>query len=185
MSRIAVWGVPALLAAGIGQATVVERVTLEELVERSTRIVQGRCVRTWAAWDSATRLIWTHSELQITDELKGSRTPAVVVSEPGGVLDGVGMAVEGVPHYRPGEEVVVFLYRTPLGQWRTRGLGQGKFTLTPDRRVKTTVSGAALVSPQGVARPRGLEQEQLDQMGVDEFLGRVRALVLQRPQGAR
>ena len=159
------------------RATVVERLTLEELVDRSPIVTHARAVRTWAAWDPQTGAIWTHTELLVIEGLKGGAARSVIVSEPGGVVGEVGMAVEGVPRYRPGEEVVAFLYRTPLGLIRTRGLAQGKFTVVGDR-IRVNAHGAALIA-SGAASP-GLRHEQLDRLPRDQFLGLVRGL-LQRP----
>src|SRR5437867_10443567 len=116
-----------LLAAAPAGATMVERLSLEQLVERSERIVQGRCERTWSDWDAKHQSIWTHWEIQVTEPIKGGPVTKLVISEPGGIVGDVGMLVEGVPHYEPGEEIVLFLYKTPIGYWRSRGLGQGKY----------------------------------------------------------
>lgn len=179
-----------ILLVAVAQATVVPRVTLEELVENSDLIVQAHCARSWAAWDENTRVIWTHAELLLTEGVKGPAGRSVVVSEPGGVVGEVGMTVEGVPHYRPGEEVVVFLYRAPNGLLRTRGLGQGKFTVvagsaTTERLVRTNSGGMALVSPPGAERSRGIKQEDLDRLKLDEFLGLVRSLASRQSRGGR
>ena len=124
----------ALAVAGSVAATVVVRLTLEELVERSEVVVHGRCLRTWAAWDAERRFIWTHNEIQVLDRWKGAAGAAVVVSELGGIVGDIGMAVDGVPQYQAGEEMVLFLSRTPNGYWRTRGLGQGKHEVQVDSR---------------------------------------------------
>jgi hypothetical protein len=70
----------------------------------------------------------------------------VIVSEPGGVVDGVEMGIEGVSHPRTGEEVVLFLYRAPNGMWRMRGLGQGKLRVIDDR-VYPSLEGLSLIEP--------------------------------------
>ncbi len=172
------------VTATAARATVVERMSLESLVDRATWIAQARCERTWAAWDARTGAIWTHAELQVLDSLKGGVAGQIIVSEPGGTIGDVGMAVEGVPRYRGGEEVVVFLYRTPAGFLRTRGLGQGKFTVVPDpqgkeRRVRLNVAGAALVSPTD-AMTRGVTLERLDGMGLEQFVSLIKATVTRR-----
>ncbi|MBI3665644.1 MAG: hypothetical protein HY236_05355 [Acidobacteria bacterium] len=163
--------------------------SLEDLSDRSDLIVQARCVRTWAAWDAQKQIIWTHAELELQAGLKGAPSQRIVVSEPGGMVDGIGVLVEGVPHYQAGEEVVVFLYRTPGGLLRTRGLGQGKFTVFADRTtgalaVRNNAGRLGLVSPQG-AEPRGIQREELDGMGLEKFLGIVRGLVAARSEGVR
>ncbi|HEX8986298.1 MAG TPA: hypothetical protein VF767_12715, partial [Bryobacteraceae bacterium] len=58
----------------------------------------------------------------------------------------------------PGEEVVVFLRRTPAGYWRANGWGQGKYTVVRSAggasRIRATLEGITLASPPG----RGLIQ---------------------------
>jgi hypothetical protein len=177
----------AALAVGAAQATLVERVSLEQLVDGSARIVQGRCLRTWSAWDATHQNIWTHSEIQVTDLLKGDAGQTVVVSELGGEVGDLGMRVEGMPQYQPGEEMVLFLYQTPIGLWRTRGLGQGKFIVLRDApagaaRVRADLQTAALTEPAGGA-PQGTDLRRLDGLALDSFKTQVRALV-KRPAAA-
>jgi hypothetical protein len=174
------------LAVPIGAiATMAPRLSLEEMVQGSERIVHGRCVRTWSAWDAARQFIWTHSEIEILDPLKGGPLRTVVVSEPGGVVDGIGMSVEGAPRYPTGEEMVLFLYRTPVGYWRARGMGQGRFNIWNDaqgvRRVRGGASGVALVETAVAAQP-GTDLRLLEGSRLDELKTRGRAM-LARPAG--
>ena len=107
-------------------ATIVPRLSLEEMVARSETIVSGQVTRIWTAWDSRHRFIWTHSEILVSNVTKGSRSERIVVSEPGGVVDGFGMQIAGTPGYMPGEQVMVFLERMPNGYLRTARHGSGK-----------------------------------------------------------
>jgi hypothetical protein len=108
-------------------ADVPPRLSIEQLTAQSDAIVSGRVIRTWAAMDSENRFIWTHYEIRVHDTLKGSARSTIVISEPGGVLNGVFLQVSGSTRYADGEEVAVFLYRTPIGYLRTTNYGQGKF----------------------------------------------------------
>jgi hypothetical protein len=126
-----------LLALSLAaSAAVAPELTLEQLAARSEIIAHARVERSWMAWDGAHKYIWTHHELHVIDPIRGSAGP-VVVSEPGGFLNGVGMRVSGAVEYRPGEEIVVFLYRTPVGFYRAVGQEQGKLAISRDRRVRT------------------------------------------------
>jgi len=162
------------LLAAAASAAVVPRFDFDSLVERSDLIARARCLRSWSAWDQQKRFIWTHYELALVDPLKGARAATVVVSEPGGVVGDAGMLIEGVPRYAGGEEVVVFLYRTPEGLLRTRGLAQGKFHVAADpstgqRRVRASIAG--LHAPP-------------EPLALDEFLRRIRG-ALNRLPGSR
>src|SRR5689334_1889508 len=93
-----------LLAFGtICRATVVPRLTFEDLVDGSERIAHGRVERSWVAWDPAHRFIWTHYLIRVTENLKGSSEATLVTSEPGGSLDGINLQIPGVVTYSSGE----------------------------------------------------------------------------------
>jgi hypothetical protein len=116
--------VPVLLSA-----SSLPRLSLEDLARQSDTIVAGHVVRTWTAIDSENKFIWTHYEIKVGSTLKGRAQASVVVSEPGGTLNGVTLLVPGSTPYTVGEEVSVFLYRTPIGYLRTTNYGQGKFVI--------------------------------------------------------
>ncbi len=103
------------------------RLSLEQLTEQSDSIVSGRVVRHWAALDSENRFIWTHYEVSVGDTLKGARHATVIISEPGGMLNGIFLQVTGSTRYADGEDIAAFLYRTPIGYMRTTNYGQGRF----------------------------------------------------------
>lgn len=142
-------------------ATSVIRLSLEETVARAEWIVEGDVVRNWCGWDSGHRFIWTHTEIAVRDRWKGSTGQTVTVSEPGGEVDGKGLAIAGMVRYTPGEHVVVFLYRTPVGLVRTVGLAQGKLKVAEGDVVHNSLPDAMLVSPAGV-RPAGTSIGDLD-----------------------
>jgi hypothetical protein len=123
---------PAFLSAIDG----VPRLSLEDLVAHSDTIVEGKVVRTWTAMDPENRFIWTHYEIRVGNRLKGSAQETVEIGEPGGTLNGVTLLVPGAALYKQGEQVSVFLYRTPIGYLRTTNYGQGKFML-PDAASRT------------------------------------------------
>jgi hypothetical protein len=169
------------LMAGFCHAAPVPRLTLAEMVESSDYIVEGAVLRSWADWDAAHRLIWTHYELTVRDWLKaptaGKRT--IVVSEPGGTVDGVTIRVPGAAPYSPGEEVVVFACWEPPGYLRTAGDGQGKFTVTGfaglrGRRVRR---GDGVVQMLRDARD---DDERLDGAPLDEFKYWIRRALAER-----
>lgn len=128
----------ALLAAACGcvsQAAVLPSFTLDQLVRQSGVIAHGRVTRSWCAWDSSHKYIWTHYSFAVIDPLRGAQAGAIEIAEPGGSLDGLHMQVSGAVAYAIGEEAVVFLYRTPVGYWRAFGGVHGKYTVGADRHV--------------------------------------------------
>ena len=178
-----------LLCFAAAQATLVPRLSLEQLAAGSELVVHGTVVRRWAAWGPSGQFIWTHHEVRLADVLKGRPALSVVVSEPGGEIGNIGMAVAGAPRYQVGQEVVLFLERTPIGYLRGSGWGQGNFSViesTTDRTrtVRSAHGGAALIEvPQVAGAPPGVPQTapaSLDGLSVDECKTRLRRL-LARP----
>ncbi len=89
-------------------ATIVPRLELPELVALAKGIHLGTVTSESVAWNEAHTLIFTTYNLEVTRTLKGSPTDSITLIEVGGALDGVALAVDGVPTYRVGEEAVVF-----------------------------------------------------------------------------
>ena len=133
------------LICAAAQATLVPALSLEELANQSEIIAHGRVTSSWAAWDSGNKYIWTHYRMEVLDPIRGSPGASVVASEPGGSLDGVTMRISGAPDYATGEELIVFLYRTPIGYLRATGYGQGKYTVTAQRRMRASLNGFELL----------------------------------------
>ena len=129
--------------------TSIVRISLEQTVAQAEWIVEGDVVRNWCGWDSAHRMIWTHAEIAVKDRWKGSIGSTVTISEPGGSVNGMAIDVPGMVRYLPGEHVVAFLYRTPIGFIRTVGLSQGKLLIDAQGVVHATAPEALMVSAQG------------------------------------
>src|SRR6185437_15429221 len=94
---------------------------------------RGGATRFWMSWDSVHKYIWTHYEISVAEALRGPAERSFVVSEPGGSLDGVRMQTSGTVPYSVGEDVVLFVYRTPIGFWRVFGGPRRAALLGPTR----------------------------------------------------
>jgi len=162
-------------AATWAVAAVYPRISLETLVDHSPVIVEGRVTRSWTAWDSEHKYIWTHYQLQVFDRLRGGGG-TVTVSEPGGSLDGVNMAVSGAQPYVANEHVLLFLFQTPLGYWRTLGGGQGKFAVGEDGRIASAARGMEV---NGAAQ--GTPLSAVDRMLLTQFKAMLRKMIQSRP----
>ena len=171
MKRVLILSLVCLAA----QATLVPALSLEELIERSEIIAHGRVASSWPAWDSGHKYIWTHFRLDVLDPIRGNPGASVVVSEPGGSLDGVSMSISGAPDYALGEEAIVFLYRTPIGYLRATGYGQGKYTVAPNLRVHANLKGLELLNRDGASSLSTLEG-----LTAAEFKARVRDAIRSR-----
>lgn len=142
-----------MLLAGTASATLVPRISFEALTDASELIVSGHVTRSWTAWDSEHKYIWTHYELAATSAYKGVAATGSLVefAEPGGALDGKVMMIEGAVNYGPGDQVVVFLSRMPNRYLRTTGWAQGKYEVdTAGRLHGSAALGDALRSLEGM-----------------------------------
>jgi hypothetical protein len=158
-------------------ATVVPRMSVEQLAADSAWIVHGRVIG--SSTGSSGQFIWTHYRVEVLDGLKGGPSREITISEPGGTLNGITMQVEGAVQFEPAEEVVLFLYRTPIGYWRTTGYWQGKVDVIESsgvRRVQTSFGAAS--APQGrrkfTAR-RGADA--LNGSTLEQFKAQIRSMV--------
>ncbi len=174
--------------AALCTATSVPRLTVEQLIDQSESIVSGQVVRSWSSWDRSYQFVWTHHEVTLQDAVKGELQGTVVVSEPGGTVDGKTMLIPGAVQFTTGEDVVLFLYRTPVGYLRTVGYGQGKYTLSRDRRIRsygTQVELVAPAGPPGEAETATTLLGSLEGLPLAEFKRRVSAIVHARQGSAR
>ncbi len=136
MSRrppFAVWAaaVAALLWSSGAGATVMVELPLEDMVRDADAIVHGVVVRTGTQMVMREGAMEPHtlSTLRVRRWLKGEGGDRVTLRELGGEWQGGGMRIDGTPRYEPGEEVIVFLERSPEdpSHFRTYGMVQGKF----------------------------------------------------------
>jgi len=151
-------------------ATVVPRYDLAELTESSEWIVHGTILRSWTEKKPGHQFTWIHHELKPVEILKGRAQPRFVISEPGGELGGVQQLFSGTPRFQPHEEVIVFLYRTPIGYLRVFGLSQGKYTVR-GQRLAVDLQGLAFAGP---AKARS---ENWNGVAIKDFKVAIRRLV--------
>ena len=128
----------ALAIALPAAATSVVPLYLDEIVDQSATAFQGVCLANRSARDPATGMIVTYTTFQVTETLKGTVGATHTIKQVGGELpaEGMGLKVQGVPKFAVGESYVVFLAGvSDAGFSSPIGLGQGRFTITPDAGV--------------------------------------------------
>jgi hypothetical protein len=141
-----------LLACVAASATTIEPLSVEDMTQRATQVVEGRATALWSAWDENEHLIYTYTRFSVARALKGAAQSEVVVRQMGGSAGGYHQHVSGVESFALGEEAVLFLRpSTRAGSYAIVGLVQGNF------RIRRDASGAAQVS-NGVAQVETLER---------------------------
>ena len=153
-------------------ATTVPRLELTAIAHSAQLIVHGRIISHSSRWDDTHQFIWTHYVLEIKEALKGKRSTRMTIAEPGGSVGGTTMTIAGAPEYQDGEEVIVFLERTPIGYWRCYGWGQGKYTVTRSangkERVRTSLAGLELVGKSPLREANAMELGQFKRLVLSE-----------------
>ena len=118
------------LVAVVANATTLARLQFYQLVQHSSAIARVRCLH------SDTRLengeIWTDTAFEVVQHDKGFLPPVIVVRMPGGKFQHLNSHVDGVPDFRPGEEVFLFLSGQPGRQFYIVGWTQGTFRIRKD-----------------------------------------------------
>lgn len=146
--RAAILLAAAALAAG---ATTLEKLSVEEMVQKSTAVVRARA--SLASSVQRGSMIYTVYRLQVSEVLKGSVPPSAEVYVPGGTYGRYRQSIAGSPVLESGKEYVLFLWASPRGLVQVIGLSQGVF------QVKTAAGGEALLVRSKI------EAEFVDRMG--------------------
>ncbi len=147
--------------AAVCFATQSPSLSLNDLVTQSDQIVTGYVVRSWPAWGTERKFIWTNYEISVREVLKGPNSASIIVSEPGGELNGTASQVAGSVAYQPGEHVTLFLHQFPSGVRRTVGWSQGKFDIDPAGRIQPAGYEGQLTAKLGA--------KNLDRISYGEF----------------
>jgi hypothetical protein len=128
----------AVLHAGTAttaSATTLERMSVAKMTEHAQLVVRAQCLANSVVWDSGE--IWTFTSFEVKDSWKGAPTGAaqqVTVRLLGGSVGNLTSTVSGVPRFRPGEEVILFLQPTARGDFSIVSWVQGTFRIHRDVR---------------------------------------------------
>ncbi len=126
----AVWLAVALLSASVAGATTIERMSLAKLSQAAPLIVRARCTGNSVALDAGE--IWTFTSFQVEETWRGDALPQITVRLLGGTMGNITSHVSGVPQFRPGEDVILFLQPTARGDFSVVSWRQGTFRISRD-----------------------------------------------------
>jgi hypothetical protein len=110
-------------------AATLERLSLDDLITKSTTIVRGKIVNSFTAANGP--VIYTHYRIQPSETLKGPASNVVEIQLPGGVANNLRQSFAGVPQFQQGDEYVFFLWTGKTGSTQVLGLTQGLFSVAP------------------------------------------------------
>ncbi len=124
------------------QAATLQRLSLEEMIQKSTSIVRGRVTGGYTAPYGG--IIYTHHTIQVSERWKGKETATEDVVTPGGVAGGIRQTFPGAPAPVMGTEYVLFLWTSPSGLTHIIGLSQGLLSLSKDADGQLIASRPAI-----------------------------------------
>jgi hypothetical protein len=140
--KLLLCGFGAMALAGL-RATTLQQLSLNEMIQLSTAIVQGQPTLTGGAFRGS--IIYTHYQVQVSEVLKGSPATQLDVAVLGGSAQGLRQDYAGAPTLTNGQNYVLFLWTSKSGLTQVIGLSQGLFS------VVTNASGQAMVVRSGSA----------------------------------
>jgi hypothetical protein len=109
------------------QGATLERLSLDDMIAKSTLIVRGKVTGAEAA--ASGPVIYTHYAVQVSERFKGQASGTVHVTVPGGTANGLRQSFSGAPTLQAGDDFVFFLYTGRDGRTTILGLTQGLFAL--------------------------------------------------------
>ena len=164
-------------------STVVEALDHASMVERSASILWGDCVEVSSEYTADRERIVTRVTMAPREVLKGEDQALVEVTFPGGTVGDRTYVIHGMPSFRQGQEVVVYLseeaqasgVRVPMG------LSQGFYTVDRTGTAAMAVRdlrGVTLVGPsEGRGSLSSASHGELEQLPLDDLLSAIRAEV--------
>jgi len=170
----------ALLVVPAALATTLARMDLDELTRTAAVVARARCLATSSRWEDGH--LWTLTIFEVTEVWKSETPRTIVVRLVGGSDGHRTVQVDGVPRFRVGEEVVLFLEFSGRGELTVTSWAQGTFRIhrnpqTREESVTQDTSGLGVLDPATRAfHPGGVRQ-----MTMGEF----REHILRALSGAR
>ena len=118
------------LAFAPAWGATLELLSLNDLISKSTAIVQGRVTASAAAASGS--IIYTHYQVTVEQQWKGNAQTTFDVLVPGGAVNGLRQTYPGTPQLLPGQDYVLFLWTNSRKLTFTIGFTQGVFILSND-----------------------------------------------------
>jgi hypothetical protein len=166
--------VAVLFIALSSQATIMQRLEVEELARNSSDIFHGQIVSTETYWNAEHTRIYTAARVRINETLKGAakRGDTIKVVQLGGEKDGVRMDYAGRPEFVVGESAVLFTTRSRAGELTVVALKQGKMRVEGQTVIRD-FSGLTLLDGAKAGKQLVPAKALPTQLTMDELRQRV------------
>jgi hypothetical protein len=155
------------LLAIVANATTLSRLRFEELANQATAIARLRCIGVESHWQGGE--LWTETRFEIVELNKGLLPGVIRIRMLGGSIGNLHSRIEGVPAFRQGEEVYVFLWGREGEPLRVLGWSQGTFRITRDARGTERVTQDSAAAPVFDSRTRRFQHGGIRNLPVAIF----------------
>jgi hypothetical protein len=160
------------------RCTTLARMSLDQLAAAAQVVAHVRCTGSASRRDAGS--IWTFTDFTVLETFKGAPGASVTIRLPGGRDGHLVETVEGAPRFAPGDEAIVFLERTPAGEWSISAWAEGTFRIESDSRTgRQTItqdsSGMAVFDPAA----RKFRSDGIVKMPLADFKTRLVAAISQ------
>jgi hypothetical protein len=156
-----------LVLAQAASATTVQKFTLQELTMKASSIVIGKVEGATSSWDAANKEIYTFYTITVSQPVKGAKGgETITIRQLGGTVGNIASIVPGMPSFKKGEEVVLFLtQKDAAGYPWVLGLQQGKYSVVEQagvKMVRNDLAGTEFLTPNGAhVQPTVAPDQQL------------------------
>jgi hypothetical protein len=168
-------------------ATTLKRMSITDLSRAARTVVRARCITNSTRWEAGE--IWTFTTFDVEEIWKGSAPAQITVRMLGGSAGNLTSTVSGVPRFSPGEELILFLERTPAQDFSIVSWMQGTFRIAHNHTTgEETATQDTAAFPVFDPALRRFETTGIRRMPIDAFHSLVIASVEahpQAPQGSR
>ncbi|MGH9376808.1 MAG: hypothetical protein ACRD1J_11710, partial [Terriglobia bacterium] len=133
--------------AGQASGTTLVRLSLDQLTQASSDVLQGHVVNQISQWNPAHTEIVTLTTISVDQNVKGNTPATVVVEQLGGTIGHLHVNVPATVHFLPGARYELFLQHAALqpSTYLLVGMMQGAFRVYRD----PTTRQERVVSPTG------------------------------------
>lgn len=140
---------------------------MPELVDRSEIIIRGTVKDIESRYNEERTKIFTYTIIDVKEAIKGKSPPVITVRTFGGRVGDVNMKVPGMPEFKKGEEVFLFLKKNE-DFYHVSGMIQGKYSIEKDESGKEFLRNDF----KGVSFKKINSEKKLEDMKPEEILDR-------------
>lgn len=115
----------------VAKGTTFARLSISQMSQAASAIVRAQCVANMVVEVSGE--IWTVTTFDVLETWRGAVPERITVRLLGGTSGNLTSHVAGIPRFRPGEQVILFLSPTKDGDFSVVSWQQGTFRIQRDR----------------------------------------------------